>query len=116
MVACSGDSTKGAKVVLASVAETVKAVGGEVFRYNHTPKGHSDVGQVEIVRLSEPRSLQIIRICEEVKTVNAMMPAPVRALGHCGMVEAVAIQARDAALEELRIPFQISADWIALCG
>ena len=92
------------------------ARGGEVFRYNHTPKGHSDVGQVEIVRLSEPRSLQIIRICEEVKTVNAMMPAPVRALGHCGMVEAVAIQARDAALEELRIPFQISANWIALCG
>jgi hypothetical protein len=32
------------------------------------------------------------------------------------MVEAVAIQARDAALEKLRIPFQVSANWVALCG
>src|SRR5579864_2345776 len=86
-VARSRDSKKGAKVVLASVAETVKVVGGEVFRYNHTPERHADVGQVEIVRLSEPRSLQIIGICEKVKAVNAMLPAPVLALGHCGTVD-----------------------------
>src|ERR1700756_3593329 len=136
VVARSGDSTKGAKVILASVAETVKvardksalsreaavpraALDGRDARpstSNRMLKRHTDVGQVEIVRLSEPRRLQIVRICEKGKTVNAMMPAPVRALGHCRMVEAVAIQARDAALEELRIPFQIGANWIALCG
>jgi hypothetical protein len=116
VVASSRDGAKRGKVALASETGTVEAESREIFLDDFALQRHTNINEVEVVRLSQPRSLRIVGIRKQVNTVNAVPPAKFRALGDGGRVEPATIQARDSVLEELRIPFQIRANRIALHG
>ena len=53
----------------------------------------------------------MIGIGQEVETVDAMGGAPVERLGHDEFIQTRMVQTRDAWIEEIRIPFEIGADF-----
>src|ERR1700745_1882044 len=115
-VGSARDGAKRGKVAFPSETGTVEAESREILLDDRVLQRHTNINEMEIVRLRQPRSLLIVGIRKQVNPVNGVLPAKFRALGDGGRVEPATIQARDSVLEELRIPFQIRANRIALRG